>query len=312
MPTYKRKLAKGLRWYYKFDFDGKTYHSKAIYLTMQEAKKAEITKYKELGEQRNPEYEMMFFTLIKERLLFIKSARSKIYYNNSKSYLKIASEYFGNINIKYISKSDIHKLLISYSNQMQENGKDNYSVNELLKALKALFNYGINYHDLNIKNPCIGIQFFPVKMKIKYVPTDEELEEILDNCDFFQRQLVEFVRDTGCRISEALNLKHSDIMADYVILYTRKSKYSNLVPRKVPKPSCIKKVKPDNNERYFNTWSKEPKFLRRKTKGKWSWHNLRHRYASILSKNNTPIFEIMSLLGHSNLETTQRYLQLLP
>jgi integrase len=65
------------------------------------------------------------------------------------------------------------------------------------------------------------------------------------------------------------------------------------------------------NGKVFHYWAEEPKFLTRKNGGGWSWHNLRHRFASKLSKQGTPIFEIMSLLGHSNLETTQRYLQLL-
>ena len=65
-------------------------------------------------------------------------------------------------------------------------------------------------------------------------------------------------------------------------------------------------------DRIFSQWKEEFKFLKRKTKGKWNWHNLRHKYASKLSRNNTPLFEIMTRLGLSNLETTQQYLQLLP
>jgi site-specific recombinase XerD len=43
----------------------------------------------------------------------------------------------------------------------------------------------------------------------------------------------------------------------------------------------------------------------------WTWHNLRHKYASELCRKGVPLFEIMNLLGHSNLKTTQNYLQLL-
>ncbi|MFH1052735.1 MAG: site-specific integrase [bacterium] len=311
MPQYKRFLSKGIRWYYKFDYEGQTYHSKARYLSKQDAKKSESDKYRELLKSLTPDRDIKLFPLIDDRLISIKSARSKIYYNNSKSYLETAKHWFGNIKVSKIRKVDVHKLLISYSNKMQNRGNDNYSVNELLKAIKALFNYGINYHDLSVKNPCIGIQFFPIKVKMKYIPTDDEIKEVLELCDENQKMLLEFVRDTGCRISEALYLRHQDIYDEYVILHTRKSKYSNLMPRKVPRPTCIKQWNKDSTKRYFASWEKEPKFLPRKTKGKWSWHNLRHRYASLLSKNNIPIFEVMSLMGHSNLETTQRYLQLL-
>jgi len=69
------------------------------------------------------------------------------------------------------------------------------------------------------------------------------------------------------------------------------------------------------NERVFSRWVDKPHFLKRKVKKlkgqMWGWHSLRHRYASLLSKEGKPLFEIMKLLGHSNLSTTQIYLQLL-
>jgi integrase len=95
------------------------------------------------------------------------------------------------------------------------------------------------------------------------------------------------------------------------VLYTRKSKSSNLKPRDVKFDTSKFYKNKDENEKVFSYWSGIPRFLFKMTKGKWNWHNLRHRYASKLSQNNTPIFEIMCLLGHSKIETTQNYLQLL-
>ena len=68
--------------------------------------------------------------------------------------------------------------------------------------------------------------------------------------------------ETGCRIGEALSIKVTDVYEDYIVLYTRKSKNSDLVPRKVPRPKCLEitKVK----DRVFNRWSNTPKFLERK------------------------------------------------
>lgn len=109
-----------------------------------------------------------------------------------------------------------------------------------------------------------------------------------------------------------LNLRRKVVFNGYVILHTRKSKSGNLMPREAKYDIlkiCLSEVPED---KIFAQWSEKPKFLSRKTLGKWNWHNLRHKYASLLSKNNTPIFEIMSRLGHSNIKTTQHYLQLLP
>ncbi|MBL8008366.1 MAG: tyrosine-type recombinase/integrase, partial [Ignavibacteria bacterium] len=110
--------------------------------------------------------------------------------------------------------------------------------------------------------------------------------------------------------------KGRDIGNTFVILYTRKSNNSNSVPRKVPKPEWLDKQMFPDDERVFKEWNEYPKFLDRKVRQlkqlPWGYHSLRHRRASLWSKEGKPIFEIMSLLGHSTIETTQIYLQLLP
>lgn len=313
MPQYKRKLKKGLRWYYKFDFQGRTYHSQAIYHTQYEAKKAESLKYSllETEQRRVNKVEMTLLELINERLDFVKAAKSVKYYKESRHYLNILLNRLGNISVYEISKGDIQKLLINESKTLRKVKKDNYAVNALLRSCKALFNYGISYLNLEIHNPCFGVSFFPIQKKVKYIPTDEEIQQVLQKCNPDQKLLVEFVRDTGARISEALNMRRRDVFDGYVVLHTRKSKSSNLTPRKV-KFDTSKLILPDSNdERVFATWSDLPKFLSKKTRRKWNWHNLRHRYASKLSQKGIPIFEIMCLLGHNNIETTQNYLQLL-
>jgi integrase len=314
MPQYSRRLKKGIRWYYKFSYLGITYHSKAIYHTKQETAKAERARYIEVEEQSrsvNSNHEMKLLELINLRLDYIKTAKSVKYYNENRRYLKALFDKFLDVKISEISKSEIQALLINQSRKLKNCTKDNYAVNAMIRCFKSLFFYGINYLELDIKNPCIGIRLFPIQKKIKYIPSIREIEDVMEKCDEYQRLLVEFVRDTGCRISEALNLSRSDVFDGYVILYTRKSKSSNLTPREAKFDTSKFTLKSDSTEKIFSRWSDFPKFLAKKTNGKWTWHNLRHRFASILSQNNTPLFEIMSKLGHNNIETTQNYLQLL-
>ncbi len=315
MPQYKRKLKKGLRWYYKFDYQGRTYHSEAIYLTKQEAAKAEREKREEAEYQsgsRIKNKEITLLELINERLDYLKAAKTEKYYEESKFYFKKLFEYLGNIPVVDIEKSKMQKFLVEQSLHQKSRGNDNYAVNAMIRSYKALFTHGIKILEMPISNPCLGISFFPVKEHIKYIPTDEEIEKVLKQCNDRQRLLIEFVRDTGCRISEALNLRRRDVFKGYVILYTRKSKSGNLRPREAKFDTSKFEMPINQEERVFKEWKDAPRFLLNKTNGKWNWHNLRHRFASKLSQSNTPIFEIMCLLGHSNLETTQNYLQLLP
>lgn len=180
----------------------------------------------------------------------------------------------------------------------------------MTRCFKALFNFSSEY------NPCKKIEFYPIDKKVKFIPSNEMILTVLNNCTAEQQDLINFILETGVRINEVLNLKGQDILNTSVILYTRKSNNSNSVPRKVPKPEWLDNKMFPADERVFKEWNEYPKFLDRKVRQlkqhRWGYHSLRHRRASLWSKEGKPLFEIMSLLGHSSLETTQIYLQLLP
>lgn len=321
MGQYYRKLKRGKLWFYKFDYNGETYFSSCIYLTQRDAKQAENEKYKEVVKiASNPanQLAMSLIELMESRLDYLKVRKSKAYYTATKTYFSLLAKKVGaDIAITNLKKADISTFLLQMSEYYQKQGRDNYRVNGMLRSYKALFNYAIQHLEVQMINPCVGIPLFSVTKNFKYIPTDIEISEVLSICDTQEQALIEFVRDTGARISEALRFKDTDIIGEHIILYTRKSKNSDLVPRKVPKPKILDSLIPvRSNYRVFARWNDHPGFLERKIKKlnhsrTWNWHNLRHRFASLHSKNKTPLFELMKLLGHENLETTQNYLQLL-
>lgn len=318
MAQYSRKLKRGIHWWYKFDYNAKTYISQCKYLSKIEAKKAENTKFEEVSKQdRNTSKKSILSLMeaINSRLDTIQVKKSSRYYLENKSYYKILFDKFGDIAISEIKKSDINAMLLEVSRKSKAKGKDNYTVNSMMRVFKALYNHVILEHDLDIKNPCVGIKPFSISRKLKYIPSDEDIEAVKSQCDYFQRNLIDFVMSTGCRIDEALRITTSDVFTGYIVLYTRKSVNSDLVPRKVPRPESLSIAGLMPHERIFSQWVNRPKFIEHKVKklgqANWNWHNLRHRYASMLSKQGRPLYEIMSLLGHSNLKTTQGYLQML-
>lgn len=131
------------------------------------------------------------------------------------------------------------------------------------------------------------------------------------NCD--QLKLFDFVEQTGCHIQEAVRFKYEDIDGQLVTLYTRKAKNSDLTPRRIPKPECLDGAK--GTGKVFPAWNAYPRFLETAVNELdlpgWNWHNLRHRRASIWASEGMTTLEIMTRLGHNNLSTMMKYLQLL-
>lgn len=315
MAQYSKKLAKGVLWFFKFDFNGTTHRSNAIYKSKQEAKKAEAQKLSEIDTVVIKAEKIPLKTAVDERLKYLKLKSSSKHHCDSERYLNIIRDYFGDCFINDITKENIHTFIMEQATYYYDAGKKNYSINASIRCYKALFNF-INENYQRLDNPFYKFKFFPVDKNLKYIPSDEEINRLLSVCNPDQTLLVRFVMETGCRINEALNFSYSDIIDNGIVLYTRKSHNANRTPRKLPIPDCLKNVNIGKyQDRVFISWTERPKFLEKKLKmlglKVWGWHNLRHRFASILSKNGVPLFEIMSKLGHQNLETTQKYLQLI-
>lgn len=319
MGQYSAKLAKGVRWYYKFDYKRTTYKSEIKYLTKSDARKAESELYASLVKQEtNPPVKPKFALseVMNDRLSIIQAKKGTKYYKTNKLYFKKLLKYKGDVPVNRVSREDIENFLSNESIALKQKNKDNYSVNAMLRSYKALFYYAIDVKDVEMKNPCKRIAPFPIKKKIKYIPPDGDIDAVMNICTREQKFLLSFILETGARINEPLKMLGKDVLPDKIILYTKKSKNSDLVPRKLPLPECLKGKTFKADKRVFPWWSEDPKFLAKKIKKlgqePWGFHSLRHRRASLWNKEKKTIFDIMVLLGHSSLRTTQLYLQMLP
>jgi integrase len=311
MGAYKRKLSKGVRWFYRGQYLNNKYHSKAIYLTKAECLKAERKHLKKIDErERKGTEDILLEDLILLRLDQIQSKMSNDYYKENKRYFRKILDEWGNVYISTITKQMVNSLFLKEVRRLKKAGKTNHKANSMLRCLKALFNYAIK-NDYDVKNPC-NISLFPIDIKLKHIPTDKEIENVKAMCTPEQVRLVEFVEETGCRIMEAIKLDYADIDNDLVTLYTRKSKNSNLVPRRIPRPHCLGEENYKGGKVF--RWENYPRFLEpvmKKLGYNWNWHSLRHRRASIWANSGMNIYEIMVRLGHNNMSTTMKYLQLL-
>ena len=310
MGQYKRKIKKGVRWYYSGQYLSQKYHSKAIYLTKRECATAERKKLKELDEEaRNPSQDVKLYDLFVHRLDYLSLTRNQEYYRDNRRLLKQSLKKWGNIYASAVTKKMVADIILAETKRCQQEKLGNSRPNQLLKVLKATFNYANKKLGCEIKNPCLGQEKLPEETRVKFIPSEEMIQAVKSECNQAQCDLVEFVYLTAARINEAIALNYIDVQEEHVVLYTRKSRNSNRVPRFVPKPEFLK---PDGQGSVFKTWDAYPRFLERKVRDLdqpvWNWHGLRHRRASIWANEGKPLFQLQMLLGHTQISTTQRYL----
>lgn len=136
-----------------------------------------------------------------------------------------------------------------------------------------------------------------------------------------ERALVEFLLSTGCRVSEVVGLKHSDIVNDSITIHGKGNKERIVFINEKAKLylNLYKDSKGYKSEYIFDTKMVGHKYIESRAMQKILKnvgdrfelrvypHILRHSFASLLLNNNMSLSAIQELLGHETIATTQIY-----
>lgn len=273
------------------------------------------TKNKEIlninNSLENPLFENIFIQIKQELIVEGYSLKTiKMYLIYIKDFF-----HFTKKEIKDLTKNDI----ISFLAYKKEEGCNNATLSLIHASLKYLFK----------KNKILFLlEEIKIPKKSKTLPkvlTRDEIKIIFNNTRFGRNRLMlQFMYGSGCRVSEVtkikvddLNLKEKTAMIkggkgdkDRIIILSKEwihgiKKYLNKKKIKSEFVFSKKNGKPlttDTIQRIVREASKRAGLTKHITP-----HCFRHSYATHLLETGTNIRYIQTLLGHSNLNTTQIY-----
>jgi integrase len=217
---------------------------------------------------------------------------------------------------------------------LERNKVSAYTANKEIRLLRATFNFGKKKKYIT-SNPVDEIEFFPIRKKIKHVPSINDIDKVINVATSEAQDYLWVIRETLGRVSEINRLAWNDVnfKERHVILYTRKKNGGHLTPRKVPMTEKLYDVllcrflerdetKPwvfwhrywSKKDRKFKQGPYQDRKVLMKTLCKkagvtyFRYHPLRHAGASIMDNNNVPIGSIQRILGHEHRTTTEIYL----
>ena len=168
-----------------------------------------------------------------------------------------------------------------------------------------------------------------IPQKGRDVLSPEEIEELVWAVEHpLGRVVIRTLYYTGLRVSEATNLKLDDVDLEARRIHVRQGKGNKY--RIIPINDTLKNILTEYLEKnhpqssvFFFATSRTGKIsegyineLIKQAKITLGWskevtaHTLRHSFATELLKRNTKLPELQKLLGHSDIKTTARYLQL--
>ena len=183
-----------------------------------------------------------------------------------------------------------------------------------------------------IRQPLFKLNFPTTKVtyKLPDILSAKEVEHIIKSVSNIKyRTLLMVIYGAGLRVSEAVNLRLTDIDSDRMTLHIHcgkggKDRYVPLSPVvyqtlcqywKVCRFSDF--VFPGRNSTHLYQLIVFSKYLKQQSKKQESLNQvvfmgLRHGFATHLLESGTDIFAIKTLLGHASIQSTVRYLDFVP
>ena len=255
---------------------------------------------------------MDFIRLCESRLQDLEIKRSKDHFQtNRKLYQEIISR-FGNRKITRDGIEDYLREVAMISHKL---------ANRRLVLIRSLFNYGIKRGWFK-QNPTQGIERYPIDRPKKYIPPQEDIKLVLETATPEERLYLLVVAHTLGRVRSVNKLRWEDVHEDYLVLYTRKARNSDLKEIRVPINSVLKDVLsqlPRSGEYVFIN-PRTGKFYGYRSKllhtlcrlagvRYFPYHALRHFGASKLDNLGVSLTDIQHILGHERATTTDLYLQ---
>ncbi|MGN6548770.1 MAG: tyrosine-type recombinase/integrase [Pararhizobium sp.] len=204
-------------------------------------------------------------------------------------------------------------------------GNDNGTINRKMSSVKVLFKEAVNRRLVD-QVPYFG-KLPESKGSLDFLDFGEEDVVIrqLEHRGYSRyAQLVIFLIDTGCRISEALKVEYKTISHGRVRFEERKNGKFGVVPLTKRAQAVIQQCKVDGSDplRPFGdiTYRRALEHITKVYQGiggrygdvKQPFHIFRHSCASRLAIRGIDAKRIMEWMDHSSLVVTQRYMKLAP
>ena len=258
----------------------------------------------------------------------------KLARNTLESYkrdMKQFREYISSCELTYVSVTD--KDVEDYMREMTEDGKKPSSISRSLAAIRAFYQYLLKYGKIR-SNPVTNVKPPKIKKEAPSILTPNEVELLLaqpkieDLKGLRDKAMLEFAYATGMKVTEIISLNVEDVDLKEGYVYCNSHGRNREIPLgklalKAIEEYIVKArgilIKLDIERALFVNVNGE----RLTRQGFWKIikyykeqaniskditpHILRHSFATHLLQNGADLKSIQTMLGHSDIASTQVY-----
>ena len=260
----------------------------------------------------------------------------KLSNNTLQSYRRDITQYESYINqenLQYqkVNKEDIKK----YLSNLKDIGKKTSTISRNLASIRSFYQYLLRMKKVK-EDPTEGIQSPKVEKRVPSVLTSEEVELLLeqpkgiDLKGIRDKAMLEFAYATGMRVTEIISLDIDDLNLNEGYVSCRHTNKQRNIPLGAISVKALKEYV--DKARPYLIKSEDEKSLFVNINGKRltrqgfckivkyykeqahidkdiTQHVLRHSFATHLLQNGADLKAIQVMLGHSDISSTQVYMQ---
>ena len=272
---------------------------------------------------------------IKNFLEFLKVER-KMSINTLQSYERDVLQFDKYLNENRLNYAKIKQEDVKeYLNHLKEIGKKTSSISRSLASIRSFYQYEVRNKKVK-QNPTENIQAPKVEKHIPSILSSEEIELLLNQPKDIDlkgtrdKAMLEFAYATGMRVTEIISLNIDDVNIETASVVCKTATKQRTIP--LGSLSLKALVEYIEKARPILVKDEEEKALfvningRRLTRqGFWKIikyykeqahitkeitpHVLRHSFATHLLQNGADLKSIQTMLGHSDISSTQVYMQ---
>lgn len=222
-----------------------------------------------------------------------------------------------------------------YIKYLHENGKKPSTISRTLAAIRSFYQYELKNRKVK-QDPTEGIQSPKIEKRTPSVLTAKEVELLLNqpkNVDLKgirDKAMLEFAYATGMRVTEIISLNESDVNLEEGYVVCNGGGKQRTIPLGTMSKKALKDYIENARDYLIKDETEQALFVningRRLTRqGFWKIikyykeqahitkditpHILRHSFATHLLQNGADLKAIQSMLGHSDISSTQVYMQ---
>ena len=272
---------------------------------------------------------------VKLFLDFLKDDK-KLSDNTLQSYRRDIEQYE-----KYVSDNKINYLkvteetILEYMEYLREENKKESTISRSLASIRSFYQYLIRVKKIK-KDPTMTIESPKISKRTPNILTSKEVELLLDQPKDVDlkgtrdKAMLEFAYATGMRVTEMISLDIDDVKLDEGYVVCRGRSKSRNIPLGSMSLKALKEYIDDARPYLIRDESEEALFInvngtRLTRQGFWKIvkyykeqahiekditpHVLRHSFATHLLQNGADLKAIQTMLGHSDISSTQVYMQ---